>query len=292
MLTRRGSTLAELVVAIVMAGLVLGTATSSVLRQQRTAQRLSARGAVEEQLHGGNGFALAQLAMLSASAGDLVAGQVSDSALQLRATIAMGLSCGASIVAVTLRADPEPQLPSVGWAGPAHRGDTLWWFSDRDTLWHARAVQGTSTNATGCTGSRGVVLSLSGTDSVPASQPVRVTRPVRLSIYRAGDGTWQLGERELSETTGQLAGVQPVAGPFIRALPSGEHTGFRYFAVDGRELRPDVDTSLTSRIARVRFTVLAPRRDTAAAMPVSLAAVQRDSIDIAVRGLAGSPAAP
>lgn len=292
MLTRRGSTLAELVVAIVLASLVLGTATSSVLRQQRSAARLAARGAVEEQLHGGNGLAFAQLAMLSASAGDLVAGQISDSALQLRATIATGLSCSGAVAAVTILADPEPELPSVGWAGPAHRGDSLWWFGERDTTWHARVVQGTSTSATGCGGARSVVLSLAGTDSLAASQPVRVTRPVRLSVYRAGDGSWQLGERELSETTGQLGGVQPVAGPFVRALPSGERTGFRYFAADGSELHPDLDTSLTSRIARVRFTLLAARRDTVAAARLSIATVQRDSIDVAVRGGAGSAATP
>lgn len=287
MLNRRATTLAELLVALTLAGVVLGTATSSVLRQQRTAMRLGAGSTVAEQLHAGSTLAIAQVALASARAGDLVAGQASDTALQLRATIASGIACGPATTAVNLPADAQAVLPTVGWAGPAHRGDTLWWFGEADTLWHAREVQGVSTSAAGCAGARAIVLSLGGSDSIPANAPARVTRPVRLTIYRAGDGSWQLGERELSEATGQLAGVQPVAGPFVRSLPSGERTGFRYFSAADAELQPPLDSQTIRNVARIRLTVIAARRDTTSGLPLSRATVRMDSADVSVRGGGG-----
>lgn len=288
MLNRRATTLAELLVALTLAGAVLGTATASVLRQQRTAMRLGAESAVGDQLHAGNALAIAQVAMLSARAGDLVAGQASDTALQLRVTIASGSPCAPATVSVVLPADAQAVLPTVGWAGPAHRGDTLWWFGEADTLWHPREVQAVSSSAAGCAGARGSVLSLGGSDSIPANAPVRITRPARITVYRAGDGSWQLGERELSETTGQLAAVQPVAGPFVRALPSGERTGFRYFSAADVELQPPLDSQAIRRVARIRLTVIAARRDTTAGVPLSRATVRMDSAEVSVRGGAGS----
>ena len=45
--------------------------------------------------------------------------------------------------------------------------------------------------------------------------PVRFTRPVRYSLYRAADGDWYLGEREWNPTTVRFNTIQPVSGPFL-----------------------------------------------------------------------------
>ena len=50
MLTRRGMTLVELIVAIVLAAIVLGTATASSLRQQRAHASIIASTDVDAQI--------------------------------------------------------------------------------------------------------------------------------------------------------------------------------------------------------------------------------------------------
>jgi hypothetical protein len=284
MLSRRGTTLAETLIAITLASLVLATATASLLRQQQTSAGLAAHASVAAQLHPATTIVAAQLAHLSPAAGDFVPGEWRDTALQFRAPIATGVSCNATGGAATLLTDADSTMPVGGILSPPHAGDSVWYYSDTIASWTGRLLVDVATAAAGCgvVGKGATVRLLVGAgDTIPEGAPVRITRQMRLALYRAGDGTWQLGLREWSDAAKALAAPQPIAGPFLSS-GAGVHTGFRYFDATGAELFRDRDATIVDRVRRVRLTLVAANRDGRAGRPSDL--TQLDSVDIAFGG--------
>lgn len=283
MLTRRGSSLAELLVALTIAVVVLATAVGSLLRQQRTSNALGVMGKAATQLRVGTALLPAQLALASPAAGDLLSTQLRDSALQLRATVATGLACDSGTNPAFL--DEDEELASGGIAAPPHAGDSLWWYLADSSRWVGRPVLNASSGSAPCpsarqTASRQVMkLRLQSTEIIPAGAPLRLTRQQRFVIYRSGDGTWQLGLREWSDATHSLASPQPVAGPFQRVASDGARSGFRYFDAQGSELHPELDSTAGSRVARIRFTALTVPALLTTDGPAHYA--RRDSVDVA-----------
>jgi type II secretory pathway pseudopilin PulG len=282
-LTRRGTTLAELLVAVTLASIVLATATTSLMRQQRTGARLAAQAAVAAQLRPAAASVVAQLAQVSPAAGDLTPGEWRDTALQFRAPVATGITCVAASGIVTLAPPLADAMPLSGILSPPRAGDSLWFYSDSAGSWTGRAVTDVTSVRGACDGSglgASLRLTLAGMDTVAANAPVRITRQHRLVVYRAAEGGWQLGLREWSEAAQELASPQPLAGPFLPIAPSGERTGFRFFDASGAELRVDRDRVAAGRVRRVRLTLVAARRDGRAARPEET--VLLDSIDVAL----------
>ena len=99
---RFGATLAELVVALVLAGLVLATATLSVLHQQRTASRVAALWSAQSQLGPAATILPGELSQLAFDSGDLVQGEASDTAVELRAPVASSIACDSARRRLTL----------------------------------------------------------------------------------------------------------------------------------------------------------------------------------------------
>jgi hypothetical protein len=276
--------LAELLVALSLGGMVLGVAAGSMLRQQRGLRWVEGLSGAELQLRPVLRLLTDELTQLDASAGDVGAGQASDSALQIRTVIAASLSCDS---AATLALIPEASaVPALGGsATPPDVGDSAWLYGGAPSGWRARAIVGVSRTTSACavpTSAPGPVyrLSLDAPPDVPAGTPVRVTRWERWVVYRAGDGKWYVGIRDYSPSTSRFLAAQPVAGPFVRNVRGGARTGFRYFDASGTPFEPDGTNE--SRIARVRITALS------AVPSASLDSVRRDSAD-AVLSRAGAP---
>jgi prepilin-type N-terminal cleavage/methylation domain-containing protein len=277
---RRGVTLAELLVALTLAAIVLGTATSSLLRQQRTAGSLGNSAAWEAQLRAATGAVAVELSALTAASGDLVAGEARDTALELRGFVTQGVACGDAAGAVVFADDPD----EASSASEVRAGDSLWWNggSAGDMEWHGSRVTSLDNVVLPCPLSgaapRAVVrLRAATSDTIRIGAPLRVTRPVRYSLYRSGDGSWQLGLREWAEESRRLPPPQPIAGPF--ALRAGTHrSGFRYFAPDGTELSEGAGGVTVGRVARVRVTLLS-----AAASGAGAPGGRRDSIEVALQ---------
>ena len=118
-------------------------------------------------------------------------------------------------------------------------------------------------------------LSLNTPLAFPGGTPVRVTRQERYVVYRASNGLWYLGLRDWNQSLARFAAPQPVAGPFIRALPNGGLTGFRYFDSIGAAVTPNGTNE--SSVARLRVSTLS----SVAASGVA-DTVRRDSADIAL----------
>lgn len=268
--------------AITLASIVLATATASLLRQQQSASGFAAHASVVAQLRPAATAVAAQLAHVSPASGDLMAGAWRDTALQFRAPIASGISCDATAGAVTLATASAGDIPLGGILSPPRAGDSLWFYSDSVGRWVGRAIAGT-VSATAACGDRAagatLRLLLAGTDTILAGAAVRITRQIRLVIYRGGEMGWHLGLREWSDAAKELSPPQPIAGPFLASAASGVRTGFRYFDAAGNELHEYRDARATETVRRVRLTLVAARRDSRMAGAAN--AVQLDSVDVA-----------
>jgi hypothetical protein len=282
---RAGTTLAELLVALTLATIVLGAATSTLLRQQRTAMSLGRAAGGDAQSRAALGAVAVELATLTAGSGDLAPGQASDTAVQLRGVIASGLACGDAVSVATVASDVEGNGSAL--LGPAPRvGDSLWWFGGTPAAWRARRIIASDSVSVSCPLTSGPAgparrIVVAEPDSITYGAPLRVVRPVRYAFYRSGDGSWQLGVREWLESAGRFASPQPIAGPFVMRAGSAR-TGFRYYDTDGAELGSGGAAIESGRVARVRILVLAA--DGAGADTSARA----DSLDVALQP-AGAP---
>lgn len=282
---RTGGTLAELLVAMTLAGIVLGAATSTLLRQQRIFAALRRTASEDTQLRASLGALSVELAALGAGTGDLAEGQATDTAVQLRSLVATGLACGDAMSSATFVGGIDGDAGALSGAAP-RVGDSLWWFGGSPPEWLGRRIVASDSVAAPCPltgGPSGPArrLVIAEPDSIGYGTPVRVTRPARYGFYRSGDGSWQLGVREWVDVTGRFASPQPIAGPFL--MRAGKvRTGFRYFDARGMELGIDGDVIPSGRVARVRITVMGADSSTGGGTATS-----RDSLDVALQVGAG-----
>ena len=284
MLSRRGTSLVETLVALVLVAILLATATGSLLRQQRTTTMLSTAAHRASQIRASRALLVTSLALQSTTTEDLTEGEARDTSLQLRIFIASGLACDTGPRPAFAVTDTDDT--SMGLAGSPRSGDTLWWFASDSWRWVGRPIADAWIDTLRCPamerdGGRPIartvqqVRLISG-DSIPQLAPLRISRMQRFDVYRSGDGSWQFGVRDWSDVTHALAAPQPAAGPFQRVATDGGRTGFRYFDSLGTELDPEAGSSIRSRIARIRFTTIG------AGSSPTLSAT-RDSIEVAIR---------
>ena len=279
---RPGVTLVELLVAMTLGAVVLGSATSVLLRQQRTSAALGSAVATDAQLRGATGALAAELAVLSASAGDLAAGEARDTSLQLRSLVARGVACDDG-AGVTIVADDADEPPGALDGAVPRVGDSLWWYAGDSTgRWRSARIASSDSVTAPCPltsapprPARQLVIGVA--DTVPSGAPLRITRPVRYAFYRSGEGSWQLGMREWIDATARFAAPQPVAGPFIMRVAE-LRSGFRYFDTAGDELPIGPGGVDVSRVARLRLTVLVA----AGVRALKSDSIARDSVDVAL----------
>ena len=266
---RRGFTLAEVIIALVLGALVLGLVFAVGSRLGRQLNAETARLAVSGQLESAAEVLPIDLRGLSSVAGDIALGEARDSSLQLRQTIANALVCSPStsswLVAPYLAAGGRSIAPGI------QDGDTAWLLTDSDAGERWRAVRVSAVHR--ASGSCPIVNDANGRkvfdvthlwsvdlrDSVAAMAGalIRVTRPIRFSFYRSADGQWYLGLRSWNSLLLQFNGIQPVSGPF--AAPA-RGTGFLYFDSAGARVAPG--SADTRAIARIEAVLRAESSDT------------------------------
>lgn len=284
MLSRRGVTLVELLVALVLTAIVLGTATSSSLRQQQSHATIIATTDTDAQIRAATLVLAGQLDLLDPLAGDLVAGEAEDTAMQVRAPIAQSLACHREVGAATLLPYVAGSVAVGGHVSIPRSGDTLWWLAD--TAWRSSRIAGVNSVAATCTSTQGsgrtIQLILSGPDTIDAGTPLRVTRQTRYAIYRASDGTYQLGIREWNDSTHRFSAPQPVAGPLLPRSGT-RRTGFRYFDSGGAELTMAGGPIDVTSVARIRISA----QSVVAVRSGLQDSVRVDSVDVALHHAVG-----
>jgi prepilin-type N-terminal cleavage/methylation domain-containing protein len=224
---RRGFTLIEVLVALVIMGIVTG----AIYRLLNTNQRLSLAQAeqvtlqsnvrtgslvVPNELREVNTF----LGSVDATQNDILVAE--DDEIEYRAMRGLGFVCQDPVAPVT-----ELRLASATWTGlrlPQVTRDTLYLFWDQDPddddddEWVQVAITGVETSGNACGGAAGITLDVApvapavDVPDVPLYTPVRVFERMELKLH-AADGEWWLGARSVSADED----LQPVLGPLTAA---------------------------------------------------------------------------
>lgn len=269
---RLGVTLIELIVAMTVAGIVLSTIAAISLRGQRLFADLAGARAAAARVREGSDILPLELRGASPASGDIM--EARDTALVVRGTIATGVACTVAGGALAL-APADTGVESYGGVlTPVDSGDTAWVVAPSETIpsWVGYRIVATSTTAppdSACdspgphldVAARSVPtlrLTLAGAPSLAGmvGMPVRVTRVMRYSLYRAADGGWYLGERDWNAALSSFNGIQPVSGPFRSPSSSiGSGLMLSYFDSLGAALASPV--SDTRRIVAVEIVLRA-----------------------------------
>ena len=265
LLSRPGVSLVELIVAITIGGVVLALVSSISVRQQRLYADIAARGALDAQLRQAETILPIELRGVAARAGDIR--EARDTSIEFRATLSSAVVCDTQPDALVLAPADAHHTTFSSYLTAIGVGDTAWLFMATDSVdyWRPLAVVQSSVAPPGsCAGlgprlpvslltaSRTVIrLATPGPTDAAIGSVIRVTRPVRYSLYKGGDTRWYLGQRDWNVVTSRFNTIQPVSGPF--SSPSGRGLVFEYFDSAGTQL--SVPVANTKAIASIRASM-------------------------------------
>jgi len=207
---RHGAGLAELLVSVTLAGVVMAAASRGLSQHLRWQRGRAATAAAQQIVQDALDVLRAEL---QRSSGEPRA--LGDTAVDVPSVRLLLRACDASTGRLVV---PNG---SASWAAP-RSGDSL---AVLDTLarveWRTLIATVSSQRASSACPAGGTRLSL--TSPVPPTAPalalpVRIWRVMRYTTYRAPDGLWWLGERACAPACGL---VQPVAGPLLPPSQGG-----------------------------------------------------------------------
>ena len=139
----------------------------------------------------------------------------------------------------------------AGFVAPIAAGDSVWLLdATASDSWRPLQIVSVAAAPAGQCDVRGPALDASSAASPRVAvtldsgaigdwigAPLRVTRPIRYSLYRGSDG-WSLGAREWNTTTLRFNTILPLSGPFLTATAGGMR--FTYFDTTGSTLASPV----------------------------------------------------
>jgi prepilin-type N-terminal cleavage/methylation domain-containing protein len=208
---RRGFTLVELLIVMVILGVVGAAFVRALTSASRVSQAQAEKSNMQANLRAGGGLLPSELREINIDglSTDLLG--LSKDSVSYRAMRRLGLACAASGTTVKVR-----NTNSFGISNYAV-GDSLLLFvesvdsSTTDDIWVIRGVKGVA-NGTCPDGTAATQLTVDAT--APAGlqfdAPVRTFEDMTLKIYQT-DGRWWLGARSNSNA------IQPVLGPLSNA---------------------------------------------------------------------------
>ena len=248
MAARRGMTLPEILVAILLLAIVGGGITRVMIKQQQFYKDASNTSKSKRELRLGATMLPSELRSVSSSGGDILT--MGESQLVMHSYIGTSVICA------------KPATDEI-WVPPldlAHHtltsfvsrpqvGDTVFLFNEndlkgaQDDLWEKRWIIATDADPSTCLGPPYTDAALDAgkrrfwfrlnapvPDSVKVGAVVRFTRPVKYSIYQETSGKWYLGIQEY--LSGSWGTTSPLSGPY-KPFASGDNSGsglqFRYF---------------------------------------------------------------
>jgi prepilin-type N-terminal cleavage/methylation domain-containing protein len=268
---RKGVTLLELLVTMTVGGIALSIVTLVCVRQQRLVSDLAQTSAVSAQLRDAGAILPIDIRALAPALGDIR--EARDTSLEIRATIASAVVCdtGGAAIILAPAVNDVPSFASI--ATTIEPGDSAWLLAPNDSTetWTPHRIDAVRSGGAGQCDARGPTLDAgidaprialafdSSASTAWIGTLVRVTRPLRYSLYRSS-GTWWLGERDWSSDNAQFNTIQPVAGPLLS--PSSRGLRFEYFDSAGGELTVPVADAHAIALMRIELraeTKTAPR---------------------------------
>jgi prepilin-type N-terminal cleavage/methylation domain-containing protein len=284
---RRGMTLIEIMISLVLLGIVGGTIMRVIMRQQRFYQGVNQIMAQRGELRNATSVLPIELRSLSSIGADILV--ASDSSIVFMQNVGTAIVCelvgdGKQVALPPENLDNKQLLTSFYGYGEPQKGYSVYIYNDssvlgnEDDTWQKLTLEEVHIDASRCLpgpgsftrvadlGKRRAVLELSSTapnDPVtlgPLSQyigvgaPVRIMRKVKYKLYQASDSKWYLGFAPYDYTTGDFAEMSPVSGPYdayVSGSGAASGFGFRYYNVDDVEIASGGDSTARSAIARV-----------------------------------------
>ncbi len=298
---RRGFTLIELAVVLVILGVAGSAIGLTLLRQQRfyrgAAELLYAREGVRDAIE------LLSTDIRGMSTAD-TAGLLADSAVELFASIGSSVVCQVAGTEIGLpSAVPFPGNTLTAFVTQPDTGDIVLFYRDSvesGSQWErhriagftARSLAASCPASTGFTppqdadaGTNGFLITL----STPLSShfgrgaPVRFIRRGRYSLYHSTDGEWYLGYRRCNAVGSSVCGaIQPLSGPYRAYSSNPGSTGllFEFFDELGGRLGAG-SSPLT--LARIDITARAESRHRLTVEGRTVMPADSGTVSVAVR---------
>lgn len=266
-MSRRGFTMVELLVALVLLGLVSAALYRVLVNNQRLYMAQTQRIDLSQNIRAAANILPAELRQIDASDGDIIA--MTATSLEFRAMRWLGFACVAPVLGgastngltMTIRGGAPGQPMFYGSRGINITSDTMLIYYDgdptsrNDDYWARGTFTGVAPTALNCPDptvppqpGRLVTFNLNllglganQAGGIPTGAPVWGYEHVKYVLYQAADGFWYIG----FQPSGQAA-PQPLVGP---VLANG--LTFTYYAADGTV------TATKNQVARVDITVRA-----------------------------------
>ena len=266
---RRGFTLTELMITVVLFGLVMAALMGVIVRQQRFYRGANEIIDTRSQMRQAASILPIDLRGTSSIGADIKS--VSDSSVEFLANLGSGIICqlNGTQEFYMLPTDLTRHTLTSWYAQPVV-GDSVFIYDEgalrgsEDDSWTRLLIDGVSTvtYSTACDGApyatttsadRGnryrfhVASAYAGT--VLQGSIVRFARLVRYRFYAGGDGQWYLGYQQYSG--GAWSTVQPLSGPY-RPYAANASSGLRltYYNEAGTQLTTN-DATTRASIARI-----------------------------------------
>ena len=256
-MNRRGFTLIELIVALVLMGIISGAIYQLLVTNQRVYRNQTQRADLNANLR--TVVSLLPTELWELNAGDAIASDIlvmSADSIAYKAARSM----------YTLCSPPTVSTPTSGtvvlgnrWYGVRpfdgkRDGVMLFAEGDRatrlDNVWVHAEPSGTASAATCADGSAGITFSLKNIApagwlaAVDSGAPLRVYEVMKVKTYTDAYGDYWVGTQRLSLPLG-WAGLEPVLGPI-----AASGLQFEYFDNTG------LVTADPTQVARIRITVI------------------------------------
>lgn len=274
--TRRGVTLAELLVVLVIMGIVGGVIMRVIVRQQRFYTSAAEITSTRADLRDLATVLPTDLRAISSSGGDIYS--MTDSSIDFRLPVGVSAICqlGAGLTSVVI---PPSSLASrsgvTSWITAPVSGDSVLIYDEgastatSDDVWRPYKITAAPTTASCPTTTRftttaaeaaaGVSLTISS--ALPATTPqgssIVFFRRAHYALFTTTTGQVMLGYFDCPG--GTCSAMTPVAGPFLPYSATKSGVKFAYYDSTGTA------TAVTTNVARIDVVV---RAKTAA--PVSL----------------------
>lgn len=267
---RTGYTLAELVIALALLGLLVTLMMNTLMAHQKVFRAFRERILLSEQLRDG------QLSLLSDIRGTAVRADtlrlLTDSAFEFFSTIGSSVVCASSAQVISLVPAGLANgimLSSIPVAPDT--GDFLAGYSNIDSISGARrwirfriSAVATAPASSACPVTSGFtapadaqklayrIWLASSAISLSPGAPVRFLRRARYSLYRSSDGEWYLGYKRCNTITPGCSSVQPVSGPYL-PYSSSNGGGLRFRYLDS--IGAPVPSTRPLDVASVEITI-------------------------------------
>jgi prepilin-type N-terminal cleavage/methylation domain-containing protein len=255
MRNRRGFTLVEILVSLVIMLIVSGAIYKMLNSSQRLTRAQAERVSLQSNIRSGALVVPTELRELSTYVGggidqnDVLA-VVDSTDITYRAMRGIGFICQATATEIRL-AGRNSAAPLIGYSGyrdPAPTRDSLYVFIDGDEnlggvdSWLPLPITGVSSGST-CGAASAIALTVPNTPALaglPLRTPVRIYEDMQLQLYVNGGKSW-LGAKSVA--TGEA--FQPVLGP----LTDAQGLAFQYLDAAG------ATTTNLKAIKSIRVTI-------------------------------------